>query len=127
MTAHRFCCPYFHIPQGRGSVRGKPLRVSPLAFNHPPAGDRFCAAKSPLQKNTTTQRVVVFFWCERWDLNPHDLTDTSTSSLPVCRFQHPRKSACLLYQIILHLSSTKIYIFVFYFPLTLLWCFIYLQ
>ena len=57
----RFCCSHPRISQGRGSVRGKPLRVSPLAFNHPPAGDRFCAAKSPLQKNTTTQRVVVFF------------------------------------------------------------------
>ena len=41
------------------------MRVSPLAFNHPPAGDRFCAAKSLLQKNTTTQRVVVFFWSGR--------------------------------------------------------------
>ena len=61
----RFCCSHPRISQGRGSVRGKPLRVSPLAFNHPPAGDRFCAAKSPLQKNTTTQRVVVFFWSGR--------------------------------------------------------------
>ena len=61
VIAHRFCCSHPRISQGRGSVRGKPLRVSPLAFNHPPAGDRFCAAKSPLQKNTTTQRVVVFF------------------------------------------------------------------
>ena len=46
-------------------MRGKPLRVSPLAFNHPPAGDRFCAAKSRLQKNTTTLWVVVFFWSGR--------------------------------------------------------------
>ena len=61
----RFCCSHPRISQGRGSVRGKPLRVSPLAFNHPSAGDRFCAAKSPLQKNTTTQRVVVFFWSGR--------------------------------------------------------------
>ena len=37
--SHRFCCSHPRIPQGRGSVRGKPLRVSPLAFNHPPAGD----------------------------------------------------------------------------------------
>ena len=35
-------------------------------------------------------------WCGKWDLNPHANTDTSTSSLPVCRFQHPRKSAYLL-------------------------------
>ena len=61
----RFCCSHPRISQGRGSVRGKPLRVSPLAFNPPPAGDRFCCAKSPLQKNTTTQRVVVFFWSGR--------------------------------------------------------------
>ena len=61
----RFCCSHPRISQGRGSVRGKPLRVSPLAFNHPPAGDRFCAAKSPLQKNTTTLWVVVFFWSGR--------------------------------------------------------------
>ena len=32
----------------------------------------------------------VFFWCERWDLNPHVHSNTSTSSLPVCRFQHAR-------------------------------------
>ena len=50
VITHRFCCSHPRISQGRGSVRGKPLRVSPLAFNHPPAGDRFCAAKSPLQK-----------------------------------------------------------------------------
>ena len=30
------------------------------------------------------------FWCERWDLNPHVHSNTSTSSLPVCRFQHAR-------------------------------------
>ena len=35
--------------------------------------------------------MSLFCWCERWDLNPHDLTDTSTSSLPVCRFQHARE------------------------------------
>ena len=65
MIALRFCCSHPRISQGRRSVRGKPLRVSPLAFNHPPAGDRFCAAKSPLQKNTTTRWVVVFFWSGR--------------------------------------------------------------
>ena len=42
-------------------MRGKPLRVSPLAFNHPPAGDRFCAAKSPLQKRKTPSWVSFFF------------------------------------------------------------------
>ena len=61
VAAHRFCCLHSRIPQGRGSVRGKPLRVSPLAFNHPPAGDRFCAAKSPLQKRKTPTWVSFFF------------------------------------------------------------------
>lgn len=37
--------------QGRGSVRGEPLRVPPLAFNRPPAGDHFCAAKVQLHQN----------------------------------------------------------------------------
>ena len=30
-----------------------------------------------------------FFWCGRWDLNPH-VIDTRTSNVPVCRFQHFR-------------------------------------
>ena len=59
----RFCCSHPRISQGRGSVRGKPLRVSPLAFNHPPAGDRFCAAKSPLQKEKPPKGW--FFFLER--------------------------------------------------------------
>ena len=57
----RFCCSHPRISQGRGSVRGKPLRVSPLAFNHPPAGDRFCAAKVLLQKRKTPMWVSFFF------------------------------------------------------------------
>ena len=61
MITHRFCCSHPRISQGRGSVRGKPLRVSPLAFNHPPAGDRFCAAKSPLQKKRPPKGWSYFF------------------------------------------------------------------
>ena len=61
VITHRFCCSHPRISQGRGSVRGKPLRVSPLAFNHPPAGDRFCAAKSPLQKRRDTHSCVSSF------------------------------------------------------------------
>ena len=61
VIVHRFCCLHSRTSQGRGSVRGKPLRVSPLAFNHPPAGDRFCAAKSPLQKRKTPSWVSFFF------------------------------------------------------------------
>ena len=61
VIAYRFCCPHPRPPQGRGSVRGKPLRVSPLAFNHPPAGDHFCVAKVLLQKRKTPMWVSFFF------------------------------------------------------------------
>ena len=61
VITHRFCCSHPRISQGRGSVRGKPLRVSPLAFNHPPAGDHFCAAKVPLQKRRDTHSCVSSF------------------------------------------------------------------
>ena len=70
MTAHRFCCPYFHIPQGRGSVRGKTLRVSPLAFSHPPAGDHFCTAKVPHQKRRGTRTCVSSFLVRAMGLEP---------------------------------------------------------
>ena len=43
-------------------MRGKPLRVSPLAFNHPPAGDHFCVAKVLLQKENTILTDGVFFF-----------------------------------------------------------------
>ena len=36
-------------------------RYSPLAFDHPPAGDRFCAAKVLLQKRKTPIWVSFFF------------------------------------------------------------------
>ena len=65
VITHRFCCSHSRPPQGRGSVRGKPLRVSPLAFNHPPAGDHFCAAKVPLQKRRDTHSCVSSFWSGR--------------------------------------------------------------
>ena len=61
----RFCCSHPHISQGRGSVRGKPLRVSPLAFNRPPAGDHFCVAKVLLQKRKTPRMGVFLFWSGR--------------------------------------------------------------
>ena len=104
------------IPQVEERVRGKPLPVFPSRCAHraqwrvtsvlpqakpwhrrnslPPStfnplGVERRAAAEP--KNKRPPRAVFYFWCERWDLNPHDLTDTSTSSLPVCRFQHARK------------------------------------
>ena len=61
VTGCRFCCPHPYTSQGRGSVRGKPLRVSPLAFNYPPAGDHFCIAKVLLQKRKTPMWVSFFF------------------------------------------------------------------
>ena len=36
------------------------MRVSPLAFNHPPAGDHFCGAKVLLQKKDTPTGVFLF-------------------------------------------------------------------
>ena len=60
LVVRQFRCRYSRIPQGRGSVRGKPLRVSPLAFHHPPAGDRFCIAK-PHQKEETHESVSPLF------------------------------------------------------------------
>ena len=79
VIAHRLCRWYSRIPQGRGSVRGKPLRVSPLAFNHPPAGAAVCAADCAPKRKT---RVSVSFFLvpvtglepvrcrQRWILSP---------------------------------------------------------
>lgn len=40
---------------------GKPLRGSPRAFSHPPAGDHFCTAKVPHQKRRDTRTCVSSF------------------------------------------------------------------
>lgn len=56
-----------------------------------PQATTFAQQKCRTSKKETSKRMSLFCWCERWDLNPHDLTDTSTSSLPVCRFQHARE------------------------------------
>ena len=55
------CCPHPCIPQGRGSVRGKPLRVSPLAFSHPPAGEHFCESKSVAPRNKRHALACLLF------------------------------------------------------------------
>ena len=60
----------------------------PPSMSNPPGMERHVVAEP---KNKRPPLAVFYFWCERWDLNPHDLTDTSTSSLPVCRFQHARE------------------------------------
>ena len=70
VTGCRFCCPHPYTSQGRGSVRGKPLRVSPLAFSHPPAGDHFCTAKVPHQKRRGTQTCVSSFLVRAMGLEP---------------------------------------------------------
>ena len=80
------------IPQGRERVRGEPLPGSPRSRSITrPQATTFAQQKCRTSKKETSFRMSLFCWCERWDLNPHDLTDTSTSSLPVCRFQHARK------------------------------------
>ena len=55
------------------------------------ANRSFYKKKLDTNQDTHCIKIGVQLWCERWDLNPHDLTDTSTSSLPVCRFQHARE------------------------------------
>ena len=70
VIALRFCCSHPRISQGRGSVRGKPLRVSPLTFSHPPAGDHFCTAKVPHQKRRGTRTCVSSFLVRAMGLEP---------------------------------------------------------
>ena len=79
------------IPQGREHVRGNLCRVPPSRSITRPQATTFAQQKCRTSKKETSKRMSLFCWCERWDLNPHDLTDTSTSSLPVCRFQHARE------------------------------------
>ena len=31
-----------------------------------------------------------FIWCGQWDLNPHVVSNTRPSTVPVCQFQHAR-------------------------------------
>ena len=79
------------IPQGRERVRGNLCRVPPSRSITRPQATTFAQQKCRTSKKETSFWMSLFCWCERWDLNPHDLTDTSTSSLPVCRFQHARE------------------------------------
>ena len=58
------------IPQGRERVRGEPLPGSPLAFNHPPAGDHFCTAKVPHQQKRDIQKDVSFLLVRAMGLEP---------------------------------------------------------
>lgn len=81
------------IPQGReGACEGGTFAGFPPRVQSPARRRSLLHSKSAAPaKKETSKRMSLFCWCERWDLNPHDLTDTSTSSLPVCRFQHARE------------------------------------
>lgn len=48
---HRSCYLHDLYIARKGECEGEPLRVPPLAFNRPPAGDHFCAAKVQLHQN----------------------------------------------------------------------------
>ena len=63
------------------------------------------ALSSEYQKETPLAGYAngVSFWCGRWDLNPH-VIDTRTSNVPVCRFQHFRKSHLTARKILAHLG-----------------------
>ena len=58
------------IPQGRERVRGEPLPGSPLAFNHPPAGDHLCTAKVPHQQKRDILLDVSFLLVRAMGLEP---------------------------------------------------------
>lgn len=70
-----------------GTFAGFPPHVQSPARRRPLLHSKSAAPA----KKRHPKGCLFFCWCERWDLNPHDLTDTSTSSLPVCRFQHARE------------------------------------
>ncbi len=46
-------------------------------------------------KNFDTHTFFRFIWCGRWDLNPHVVSNTRPSTVPVCQFQHARKAPAL--------------------------------
>lgn len=51
--------------------------------------------------------IALTIWCAWWDLNPYALTNTSTSSSPVCLFQHTRINhlLCLLFKVVSHKAT----------------------
>ena len=64
-------------------------------------------AKSKRAQEPTFLRS--FFWCGRWDLNPH-VIDTRTSNVPVCRFQHFRSNRidCERYNTTIHTQKSSL-------------------
>ena len=69
MDVYHFYCPYSRIPQGRGSVRGKPLRVSPLAFSQRPRLRGPVFAEQKLQAEEHAKKITTLqggdFWSGR--------------------------------------------------------------
>ena len=51
--------------------------------------------------------IALTIWCAWWDLNPYALANTSTSSSPVCLFQHTRINhlLCLLFKVVSHKAT----------------------
>lgn len=45
---------------------------------------------TPMPGTTCTDHVLNLYWCGTRDLNPYAHKDTTTSTLPVCRFQQFR-------------------------------------
>ena len=87
---HRFCYSSPHTAR-KGACEGETFAGFPPRVQSPARRRSLLHSKSAAPAKRDIQKDVSFCWCERWDLNPHDLTDTSTSSLPVCRFQHARE------------------------------------
>lgn len=94
---HRFCYPSPHTARKGACEGGTFAGFPPSRSITRPQAITFAPQKCRTSKKETSKRMSLFCWCERWDLNPHDLTDTSTSSLPVCRFQHARERSLRYY------------------------------
>ena len=82
------------------------LKNNPLDCFFPPAGGRAVPVLSSEYQTKIPMAgyaMGTFVWCGRWDLNPH-VIDTRTSNVPVCRFQHFRKSHLTARKILAHLG-----------------------
>ena len=62
-------------------------RLSIPVMRSPPRDMRNPELANPHQKKTSPRRVTRFS-CPGWDSNPHALTDTWPSTMPVYQFQH---------------------------------------
>ena len=73
VIAHNVCCPHSRISQGRECVQGKPSSGFPCAFSHPPAGDRFRAAKPHQHEKRHASACLFSCWYARLDSNQRPL------------------------------------------------------